>query len=204
MDVFRQIKHPRWKVNQERNEAKEEEPAQEFCNSRWVTQVGERQHVPKHLKQNHVQEETDVAESFGLWRAQKIPLGRFFRRREVAVNENRLHDRQDQDRKDQGNKDRSGVERAPSEKEIAEACQYCRTNHQVQTKIEDGIEQTTAKAGFDCVERRRVAALVKAPTFQDRTSCRQNPHRSERESDPQLRHWIFSIDLAEEINELPG
>ena len=44
-----------------------------------VAQAGKRQHVPKHLKQNHVQEKADVAESFALrFYAENFDCGGFF------------------------------------------------------------------------------------------------------------------------------
>ena len=95
MDVFRKIKHARWEVNQERDKAEEEEPAKELNDSGRVAEVRKRQHVPEHLKQNHVKEETDIAERFALRSAQQIPFRRFFWRREVSVNQIRLHDGED-------------------------------------------------------------------------------------------------------------
>ena len=140
MDVFRKIKHARWEVNQERDKTEEEEPAEELENPRRVAQVRESKHIPEHLEQNHVEEETDVAEGLALWRAQEIPFWRLFWRREISVDQIRLHDGKKQDSEDRRNKDGRGVHRAFAEKEVPKARQYRRTNHQIQAKIEKRIE----------------------------------------------------------------
>ncbi len=70
MDVLGKIKHARWEVNQERDKAQEEKPAEKLNNPGRVAQIRKRQQVPEHLKQNHVQEETDIAECFALWSPQ--------------------------------------------------------------------------------------------------------------------------------------
>ena len=131
MDVFRKIKHARWEVNQERDKTQEEEPAEELENPRRVAQVRKRQHVPEYLEQNHVEEETDVAEGLALWRAQEIPFGRFLWRREISVDQIRLHDGENQDGEDRRHEDRRSIEPAPAEKEISQTRQYGRTNHQI-------------------------------------------------------------------------
>ena len=100
MDVFRKIKHARWEVNQERDETQEEKPAEELENPRRVAQARKRQRVPEYLEQNHIEEETDVAEGLALWRAQEIPFWRLFGRREISVDQIRLHDGQKQDGED--------------------------------------------------------------------------------------------------------
>ena len=97
MDVFGKIKHARWEVNQERDKAEEEEPAEKLNDAGWVAEIHKRQHVPEHLKENHVQEETDIAERFALWRAQEIPFWLFFWRREISIDQIRLHDSEKQD-----------------------------------------------------------------------------------------------------------
>ena len=140
MDVLRKIKHAWWEVNQERDKTQEEESAEKFDNPGRVAEVRKRQQVPERLEQNHIEKETDIAERFALWRAQEVPFWRFFWRREISVDQKRLHDGENQDGEDHGNEDSPGLHPAPAEKEISEARQYCRTDHQVQAKIEKWIE----------------------------------------------------------------
>ena len=140
MDIFGKIKHARWEVNQERDKTKEEESAQELRNPGRATQARERQHVPERLEQNHVEEDTDVAERLALWRAQEIPFWRFLWRHEISVDQIRLHDGKKQDGEDRRYEDRRGVHRAFAKKEVAEARQHGRTNHQIQAKVEKWIE----------------------------------------------------------------
>ncbi len=125
MDVLGKIKHARWEVNQERDKTQEEESAEKFDNPGRVAEVRKRQHVPEHLEQNHIEEETDIAERFALWRAQEIPFWRFFWRREISVDQIRLYDGEDQDGEDHGHEDGPVFEPAPAEKEISEARHYC-------------------------------------------------------------------------------
>ena len=66
MNVFGEVKHSRRKVNQQRNETQEEEPAAKIQQIFGMAQVDKRQHIPTDLEQNHVQEQADVAESFAL------------------------------------------------------------------------------------------------------------------------------------------
>lgn len=140
MDVLRKIKHARWEVNQERDETQEEESAEKFDDAGRVAEVRKRQHVPEHLEQNHIQEQTNVAECLALWRAQEIPFWRLFWRREISVDQIRLHDGKKQDSEDRWNEDSRGVHRAFAEKEVPKARQYRRTNHQIQAKVEKRIE----------------------------------------------------------------
>src|SRR4030095_7371222 len=105
MNVFRKIKHAWWEVNQERDKTQEEEPAEELNNARRVAQVCERQQVPEHLEQNHIEEKTNVAERLAQWCAQEIPFRWLFWRREISVDQIRLHDRENQDGEDHWNED---------------------------------------------------------------------------------------------------
>jgi hypothetical protein len=62
MNVFGQVKHSRRKVNQKREEQKNEESAKEFKNTTNSCPGSPRQHIPNRLEQNHIEKDADVTE----------------------------------------------------------------------------------------------------------------------------------------------
>src|SRR6185369_8341838 len=72
LDVFGEIKHSWWKINQQRDKAQKEKPAQKVCGTGRSRHGSKRQQIPADLKENHVYEDADVAESLACRTAQEF------------------------------------------------------------------------------------------------------------------------------------
>ena len=107
VDVFDQVKHAWRKVDQHRDEAEKEKPAEEFQRPGRSVEWRERECIPHNLEQNHVYENADVAEHLAFRLPQKFGTRRLLRRREVSIDEIRLHNRTEHSQKNKWNKDRT-------------------------------------------------------------------------------------------------
>src|SRR5215213_1842085 len=109
IDVFDQIKHARWEVDQHREKAENEKPSQKLCEPRRPAQWREGECIPDHLKQDHIHKNANIAKHFALRMPQKLETRRLLWRREISIDKERLHDRTDQSQKNDRNKDRAIV-----------------------------------------------------------------------------------------------
>src|SRR5205085_6010550 len=204
VDVFREVEHPRRKIYQQRDEAQKEKSPGKIQRAGWPRQIREGQQVPDDLEENHVQKYADVAQRFTLRIAQELAARRFLRRREVAINQKRLHDRADQSGNDKWNKTRAVVQQFLAEKKSSQACQNRRNQNEVQTKVEDGIEQTACERRFRIDGSSFIfQTAVKVPTLQHCARDWQHPHAETRKRQRKLGQRFTSISKMKQFDEVP-
>ena len=145
VNVFDQIKHAWRKVDQHREKAEKEQPAEKFQRPGWPVESRERECIPDDLKQNHVHEKADIAKHLTLRLPQKLGTRRLLRRSEVSIDEIRLHDRTDHSEKNEWHKDRAVVHQTVAEEKPTEAGEDRRHEYEVQAEVKDRIEETAAE-----------------------------------------------------------
>src|ERR1051326_7391348 len=202
VDVFGEIKHARRKIDQQCDEAQKEEQPKKLRRPGWPAEIRGSKKVPDDLKQNHVDEDADVAECLALRLTQELGTRRFLRRREVTINEISLQDREDESEEDRRDKDRAAVHCLVTKQQLQTARDDGGNENQVQTEVEDGIEEATRNTGESRIEVGLFAlcfqTLVKMPTLQHGAARGQSPHRDAREEQRELCERLTVVGIRKQ------
>src|SRR5947209_11896924 len=139
--------------------------------------VDNRAPVQKHLIQNHVQEDADIAEEVGARVAHELVFRSPLRRREVTEDENRLEDVVDESEAEEEAAARVAEFRIGEEFQETEG--EGQSNPHVHDEICDGEEYAAERkpAPLVLLLPEPLEPLMKVPTLQDRPDRRQDEHR---------------------------
>lgn len=204
-NVFGEIKYARRKINQKRDETQKEKSARKISEVGNRLERGCRQQIPGDLKQNHIQENADIADDFRARIAQKFVCRWGFRRRKIAVNNDGLKDHENQSEQNRGNENRAAGFFVAVDK-----LGYKRINggknDEIQTEKENRIEQTARHKIFGT--RRFFTAQfnspVKMPTLQSRAERRQNEDSQTKQKERERCDCVAVRSLFYNIGKVSG
>src|SRR5690606_19079523 len=128
-------KDPRRKIEQQRRKHQKEKSARKIADA--LNRFGRFDHksIPQDLIKDHVQENKDVADHFGIRAAETLEPRFALRRRKISVNEDRTRDDHHNSEKDHRNKERSVIVACVFFKELKNERIGDRKDDRCQTKV---------------------------------------------------------------------